>query len=84
MHDKCSSEFELCSVCPPTSDMICLNIIMEVSNTACGICYGNWECLLLIGLLQFVICARVVLITLSVRDICVGKSDVCLNLATKF
>jgi len=53
---------------------------MKVNNTTCGDFCGNWERLLLICLFQFVIYARLVLNTLSLRDISVGKSDVCLNL----
>ena len=52
---------------PSHSEMTCLNNVMEVNNTTCGIFCGNWECLLLIGLFQFVICARLVLITLSLK-----------------
>jgi len=68
---------------PSHSEMTCLNNMMEVNNTTCGVFCGSWECLLLIGLFQFVIYARLVLNTLSLRDISVGKSDVCLNLVTK-
>jgi hypothetical protein len=57
--------------------------MMEVNNTTCGVFCGSWECLLLIGLFQFIIYARLVLNTSSLRDISVGKSDVCLNLVTK-
>jgi hypothetical protein len=52
---------------PFHSEMTCVINVMEVSNTTCGIFGGSWECLLLIGLFQFVICARLVLNFLSLK-----------------